>query len=1155
MELRKNMLFDGRYRLLSFIGSGASAQVWRASDTQANNLVVALKIFCESPEMNTYGWQNFEHEFTSVYNLIHTNLLPPTGYNRSKDGDIPYLILQYCDNGSATSMVGRIDEPTLIQFLHDVSAGLAYLHERNIIHQDIKPDNILLDEQCNFLVTDFGISTVGNQQTSSSGSRAYMGPERFPDPSDPSDAGAVIKASDIWSLGATAYELVTGDVPYGDYGGAIQKSGEKCKPLPDTLQPEVRDIIERCLNLNPWDRPKAKDIQLAIERYWADGNWKGKKINPYRKYYYGAAVLALLVGVFFIVDYNRTKVRYYSDYAEVWGIPQGVGRIGSATKSHVHRMYRFEYKKGKLRRMSHVNSYGKLIEDSESERAERPVDMRLFYTGNGKLNKVKVYSRGGKVQYVRSYNDKLNNITFRYDDEYETEKRLGAQTIGYVHALLDEEPKGQISHYLLSYDRQGRVDTLRYANSANHRCCDQDGIYGRAYVHDKKGRVVEEKYLGYDGAPKATSWGLGKKLFSYDGDNNLVRVQYQTVDGHPARDARDGIYIYEMVYDRYGNAVEMLHKDADGNLMIPQMMNYSVARQTFDNRGNIIRIETLDPDRQLMMTPSGYAVSVRGYDKNGYLNYISYRDVDDRRCTSSNNYSIARIVNDDFGNQLEFWFYDSDSTLVVTSEGSAGYKCQFDSVGNVIEYVTFGPDQQPMASQIGSYGWRMKYNDRGMRSELTYLGPSLQPATTDEKISVVRYIYDEHANEISRFFYDSVGRHLVVSIENISGWNSKYDEYGNETERTYFDADSNRCMCTNGFSRFRNEYNERGNCIKRRFYDHNDRLVMVNGKAGENNTYDERGNLLENCEIGLDEHLAPGRLKARYRYDKNDNVIEFSLFNRSDNPATNSSNYHRYTVSYDNRNNPIETRYYNTSGRLTRYGSDTYSIQRDVFDNQGFRVETRFYGIDERPVICKEGWFMSRREYDPMGNVVRQLFFDLDERPTDPKRMVPEGNCKYDSQGHMVYISSGDGYGHIIDNPRTGWAICEYKFDRRGNNTEVAYFDEYHQPTVIKGDSYCKVVKVYDEHNNQTEIQYHNLKECYEKEVTKYNEKGRKVEWRRCYGNGTLKPYGNGVARYTISYESNGVTPTMMRVYDIQGNMLFYARYNARTQQWGDFQV
>ena len=115
MELKANQYFNNRYMLISCMGEGASAQVWKAVDLQANNLPVALKIFSSNKAMDTAGIQNFKHEFTSVFNLNHTNLLTPSSYDIYEGN--PYLVMPFCDNGSAAKYVGNADEQTIIRIL------------------------------------------------------------------------------------------------------------------------------------------------------------------------------------------------------------------------------------------------------------------------------------------------------------------------------------------------------------------------------------------------------------------------------------------------------------------------------------------------------------------------------------------------------------------------------------------------------------------------------------------------------------------------------------------------------------------------------------------------------------------------------------------------------------------------------------------------------------------------------------------------------------------------------------------------------------------------------------------------------------------------------------------------------------------------------
>ena len=175
--------------------------------------------------MDNDGLNIFSQELKSVFHLSHANLLKPNHMGTWQNQ--PYLIMEYCSRSSITKQVGKMSEQEVWKVLHDVAAGLAYLHENEIVHQDIKPDNILLDDNGNYRITDFGISTkarttlrksVGGSAVSG-GTTAYMAPERF------SAEPAPTKASDIWALGATLYELIEGDVPFGEIGGGLQKGG------------------------------------------------------------------------------------------------------------------------------------------------------------------------------------------------------------------------------------------------------------------------------------------------------------------------------------------------------------------------------------------------------------------------------------------------------------------------------------------------------------------------------------------------------------------------------------------------------------------------------------------------------------------------------------------------------------------------------------------------------------------------------------------------------------------------------------------------------------------------------------------------------------------------------------------------------------------
>jgi len=275
--LQPDFHFAERYNLLTLLGRGGFSEVWLAEDLMAK-VQVALKVYAPGQGVDDAGIEMFRKEFALVADMNHTNLLRPTFYgywNR-----MPFLVLPFCEEGSLQKYVDcgqRISEEEAWKVLRDVSAGLAYLHNHQppIVHQDIKPGNILVGtngkSRC-YMITDFGISakmrnTIGADRKSfSSGTIAYMGPERFGD-----DAASVM-ASDIWSLGATMCELMTGNVPYGESGGQAQKGGATMMDMPQNYSKSLCSVIRKCLDLQPWDRP---DAQAIFEM--ADGHISGRK--------------------------------------------------------------------------------------------------------------------------------------------------------------------------------------------------------------------------------------------------------------------------------------------------------------------------------------------------------------------------------------------------------------------------------------------------------------------------------------------------------------------------------------------------------------------------------------------------------------------------------------------------------------------------------------------------------------------------------------------------------------------------------------------------------------------------------------------------------------------------------------------------------------
>ena len=261
-ELNEGIKIKDRYTLKEFKGSGSFGEVWLAHD-EILDCDVAIKVYIS---LDPRGVEEFKREYITTQGISHPNLLTTTYFDVWNQR--PYLVMKYCEKGSSSKFAGKIDEYALWQFIHDVAAGLKYLHNipEPIIHQDIKPDNILVDDNNRYLITDFGISkkirsTMRKQSKRAvgAGATAYMGPERFD--SDPTP----VKASDIWSLGASIYELATGELPFNGLGGGMQRNGAVLPVLDNKWSKDMTMVMQSCLAKETWDRPTAEQLEKYSE--------------------------------------------------------------------------------------------------------------------------------------------------------------------------------------------------------------------------------------------------------------------------------------------------------------------------------------------------------------------------------------------------------------------------------------------------------------------------------------------------------------------------------------------------------------------------------------------------------------------------------------------------------------------------------------------------------------------------------------------------------------------------------------------------------------------------------------------------------------------------------------------------------------------------
>ncbi|MCT3517440.1 Stk1 family PASTA domain-containing Ser/Thr kinase [Lactobacillus delbrueckii subsp. bulgaricus] len=210
--INKGYLLGDRYRIVDTLGEGGMANVYLADDIILKRQV-AVKIIRLDLQKDSQVLARFQREALATSELSHPNIV--SVFDVGTDHGLPYMVMEYVKGPDLKEYIREkspIPLPQVIKIMDQILSAMELAHKHNVIHRDLKPQNILMDEKGNIKIADFGIAVALNQsaitQTNSVlGSVHYMSPEQ-------TRGGMVTKQSDIYSLGIILYEALTGHVPF-----------------------------------------------------------------------------------------------------------------------------------------------------------------------------------------------------------------------------------------------------------------------------------------------------------------------------------------------------------------------------------------------------------------------------------------------------------------------------------------------------------------------------------------------------------------------------------------------------------------------------------------------------------------------------------------------------------------------------------------------------------------------------------------------------------------------------------------------------------------------------------------------------------------------------------------------------------------------------
>jgi eukaryotic-like serine/threonine-protein kinase len=258
----------GGYQIIEWIGSGNMAEVYKAMQSSVNR-AVAIKIMSAALTEDMEFVKRFQQEAKVIARLEHPNILPVIDYGEEER--TLYLVMRYLKGGTLHDLIqaGPMPPQVVLRYLTEIGQAIDYAHGLDIVHRDIKPRNVLLDQDGNPFIADFGLAKITSAAALTlsgqiMGTPRYISPER-------ALARKVDGRSDLYSLGVILYEMLTGHVPY-DADSTVDLVMQHIEaPIPSItaanpqLPPAFDDILKRALAKEPTDRyPTAGELSQAI---------------------------------------------------------------------------------------------------------------------------------------------------------------------------------------------------------------------------------------------------------------------------------------------------------------------------------------------------------------------------------------------------------------------------------------------------------------------------------------------------------------------------------------------------------------------------------------------------------------------------------------------------------------------------------------------------------------------------------------------------------------------------------------------------------------------------------------------------------------------------------------------------------------------------
>lgn len=846
-------------------------------------------------------------------------------------------------------------------------------------------------------------------------------------------------------------------------------------------------------------RTVAYMLGVKFDELWNRYERHRKKIRNFSI----ACLSILMLLAIGLSDYLRTKVEYYADWVDCYGVAQGVTPLDIEQVRHRNSSYKFEYKripfgeKGfyswRLKRVSLVNSKGVISNSTPDNHA-------FFYP----VQEYK-YTDGYLTEIINS--DSYNRVTMRYTikDDYEhnvaclvdiegKEKHQGSAFLSSsTTALLSGENSSstmsKIKRFHYTRDDKGHIIKVTYhANDAEEldesAIGDNNNIYGKLFELDSLGRVRKVSYINHEGEPMTDKFGVGHIQYSYGQFGGRDTIEYLGADRNLAYNEQKFARRITLL-DQYGNSVEECFNGVDGQ----PCFNYQNIYHTvvkYDKNGNMVELRYYDFDGMPSYCSDNFSIQRANYDSKGRWVEVFHYDVNDVPCYTKNNYSIARVKYNTRDCIIERRVYDiNDDPCLEMATGLHMTQIKYDSYNYETEFRFYNEFGKLMVSPILHWAKSSNtYNDYHQVISVKYFDEKGTLCFSNEFVCEIQLYFDSRGNLIKEECYDAEGR-PCISKEGYATLKIKYDNYGNRIEESYFgvngepiyinmcsliqfdyynngllkesryyDTDGKLCLNNDWYAIERLEYDTNGNITKASYFDSDSQPCYIKGSiySVDERMYDDNSNIIENRFYDKNGELfmnAENYAIGRYTYNDKRQIILSRYFDNNDNPTTTINHIHSVAATYDNRGLLLSQEYRDMHGNRC-VNKDGYSKVLKSYDKHGLLSEESYFDSYDKPIEGRNLAFKTIYEYNQYGRLLSKKHIDANGNPVWQLSPETKGyqECfieyEYDKYGNVETISYKDPNGNATD--FAGWSICSKKYDELSREIEIRYFDSSGQP-------------------------------------------------------------------------------------------------------------